>query len=71
VTLEKADKGSPGLVDTAMADFIKTRSGVANVTEIGGISVDTSVQGLLSVVQGLTKESSGSFLKYNGGTIPW
>jgi NAD(P)-dependent dehydrogenase (short-subunit alcohol dehydrogenase family) len=44
-------------------------------TDMGGpnglIDVKTSVTGLMEVIAGLDKSSSGSFLNYDGSAIPW
>jgi NAD(P)-dependent dehydrogenase (short-subunit alcohol dehydrogenase family) len=43
---------------------------VATETRKGGqISVDVSVTGIRTIIDGLTKEMSGTFLRYDGGTI--
>ena len=45
---------------------------VATETRKGGqISVDVSVTGMRTIIDGLTKEMSGTFLRYDGGTIEW
>lgn len=44
-------------------------------TDMGGpralITAEQSVSGLRDVIDGLTRESSGAFLDYQGKTIPW
>lgn len=44
-------------------------------TDMGGpnalIDVDTSVSGLLSVIEGLTADDNGAFVEWNGNRIPW
>jgi NAD(P)-dependent dehydrogenase (short-subunit alcohol dehydrogenase family) len=52
---------SPGLVDTA-----PTRN-----LDKPKISPTTSAQGLLRVISDLTLEQTGSFLRYDGGELPW
>ena len=45
---------------------------VATETRKGGqISVDESVTGMRSVIEGLDMPSSGKFLRYDGGEIEW
>jgi hypothetical protein len=46
---------------------------VATETRTGGtgIAVSESVSGLRSVIDGLTLEMSGKFLRYDGGEIEW
>lgn len=45
------------------------------LTDMGGpgamISVDTSVSGMRSLIEQLTPEHSGSFLRYDGKELPW
>lgn len=45
---------------------------VATETRKGGqITVDQSVTGMRGIIESLTPEISGSFLRYDGGTIEW
>jgi len=45
---------------------------VATETRKGGqIPVDESVSGMRGVIEGLTPELSGTFRRYDGGTIEW
>ncbi|MGI9425941.1 MAG: SDR family oxidoreductase [Hyphomicrobiaceae bacterium] len=45
---------------------------VATETRKGGqISVDESVSGMREVIRGLSADSSGRFLRYDGGEIEW
>jgi NAD(P)-dependent dehydrogenase (short-subunit alcohol dehydrogenase family) len=45
---------------------------VATETRKGGqIPVGESVTGMRGIIEGLTKEQSGSFSRYDGGTIEW
>lgn len=45
---------------------------VATETRKGGqIAVDQSVTGMRGIIESLTPETSGSFLRYDGGTIEW
>jgi NAD(P)-dependent dehydrogenase (short-subunit alcohol dehydrogenase family) len=45
---------------------------VATETRKGGqIPVQESVSGMRSVIEGLTREQSGAFLRYDGGAIEW
>mgnify|MGYP001544949927 FL=1 len=45
---------------------------VATETRKGGqISVDESVSGMRAIIEDLTPAQSGSFLRYDGGTIEW
>tara|TARA_B100000676_G_scaffold21851_1_gene18882 strand:- start:335 stop:502 length:168 start_codon:yes stop_codon:yes gene_type:complete len=36
-----------------------------------GIPVDESVTGMRNVIDGLTAEMSGTFQRFDGGTIEW
>ena len=44
-------------------------------TDMGGpdaqVSTATSVQGLLKVIAGVTEETTGSFLSYEGTVVQW
>ena len=46
---------------------------VATETRTGGtgIPVDEIVTGMRKVIGGLTAEMSGTFLRFDGGTIEW
>jgi NAD(P)-dependent dehydrogenase (short-subunit alcohol dehydrogenase family) len=46
---------------------VKTRLGIGGA----GVEIDDSVTGIRSVVAGLTMADSGTFLRYNGESIPW
>jgi NAD(P)-dependent dehydrogenase (short-subunit alcohol dehydrogenase family) len=50
----------PGLVSTAMTGFTS-----------GGISPEQAVRGLLTRIDGLTLENSGTFWHANGEVLPW
>jgi NAD(P)-dependent dehydrogenase (short-subunit alcohol dehydrogenase family) len=53
----------PGAVDTRMLRQAGYRGSAMSPRE--------SVAGLIKVIEGLSPESQGSFLRYNGQTIPW
>lgn len=44
-------------------------------TELGGtgakIEVSDSVERMIKVIQGLTMDKTGTFLNYDGKTLPW
>lgn len=44
-------------------------------TDMGGPNaptrVDDSVRGMINIMDGLTLETSGSFIRFNGPTVPW
>jgi len=44
-------------------------------TDMGGpnalINAQTSVRGMISVIDGITRSDSGRFLNYDGIAIPW
>ena len=50
----------PGLVQTQMTNFTA-----------GGITPETSVQGLLKRIDALTLETTGTFWHANGDVLPW
>ena len=50
----------PGLVSTGMTNFNSS-----------GISPETSVKGLLKVIDGLNLENTGTFWHSNGEVLPW
>jgi NAD(P)-dependent dehydrogenase (short-subunit alcohol dehydrogenase family) len=50
----------PGLVQTQMTNFTA-----------GGITPETSVQGLLARIDALTLETTGTFWHANGDVLPW
>lgn len=54
-------------VVTMHPGWVQTDMGGANAL----IDTETSVSGLLSVIMKLTPEANGSFLEWNGNTIPW
>jgi norsolorinic acid ketoreductase len=60
----------PGLVETDMAEELATRSGI-QLKDLGSIDVDTSVSGMVSVIEKATKEVSGTFKNYDGSDLPW
>lgn len=65
----------PGDVDTTGArDFLNESPGLKEKLEESGrplISVRESVEGVLKVVEGLTKERSGDLLAWNGDVLPY
>jgi NAD(P)-dependent dehydrogenase (short-subunit alcohol dehydrogenase family) len=60
-----ADRGVIVLV--LCPGHVKTRLGIGGA----GVEIDDSVTGIRSVVAGLTMADSGTFLRYNGESIPW
>jgi NAD(P)-dependent dehydrogenase (short-subunit alcohol dehydrogenase family) len=47
--------------------WVQTRMGGENAA----IDVDTSADGMMRVIESLTPAQSGSYLAYDGSTIPW
>lgn len=60
----------PGLVETDMAAAAVAGSGLA-LKDIGAISVDTSVTGMVKTIDAATKDISGTFQVYDGSVLPW
>ncbi|KAI8940546.1 hypothetical protein NX059_004224 [Plenodomus lindquistii] len=59
----------PGLVATDMAGSFAEKN--VNPQDIGAISVETSVTDMIKVIDGSTKEDSGTFKLHNGSPLPW
>lgn len=60
------------LADQGVITAVLHPGSVATETRKGGqIPVTESVSGMRNIIGGLTKEQSGSFLRYDGGTIEW
>jgi len=63
---------SADLADKGIISAVLHPGSVATETRKGGqITVDASVTGMRAVIDGLTPETSGSFQRYDGGTIEW
>ncbi|KAF2652998.1 NAD(P)-binding protein [Lophiostoma macrostomum CBS 122681] len=61
----------PGLVETDMSAQSFDGSGL-HPKNLGAISVDTSVSGMVSVIDKATRETlSGTFKNYDGTNLPW
>ncbi|KAF6807963.1 aflatoxin biosynthesis ketoreductase Nor-1 (short-chain dehydrogenase), partial [Colletotrichum musicola] len=58
----------PGLVETDMTSALAT---VVDTKAMGAISVEVSVKGMVAVIDGATKEISGTFKKHDGTDLPW
>ncbi|KAF4832136.1 Norsolorinic acid ketoreductase nor1 [Colletotrichum tropicale] len=61
----------PGLVETDMSAALAEKNGVADAKSLGAITVETSVGGMVKVIDGATKEVSGKFKNYDGTDLPW
>lgn len=60
------------LADQGVITAVLHPGSVATETRKGGqIPVTESVSGMRNIIGGLTTEQSGSFLRYDGGTIEW
>jgi len=57
----------PGWVQTEMGWFAARSNGVAEVP----VTVEQSVAGLLAQVDGANRETSGSFVGFDGKVVPW
>jgi norsolorinic acid ketoreductase len=60
----------PGLVETDLAQGAVAGAGL-KLSDIGAISVDTSVAGMVGTIDKATRETSGTFQSYDGTTLPW
>ena len=60
----------PGLVETDLAKAAVAKEGIS-LKDIGAISVETSVAGMIGVIDAATKETSGTFRNYDGSALPW
>ncbi|KAI1451365.1 short-chain dehydrogenase [Annulohypoxylon moriforme] len=59
----------PGLVLTEMSVSIGGPN--VNPVDLGAITVDVSVGGMLKTIDSATREISGTFQVYDGGVLPW
>ena len=60
----------PGLVETDLAAGAAAKEGL-KLKDLGAISVDTSVTGMIGVIDDATREMSGTFKNYDGSALPW
>jgi norsolorinic acid ketoreductase len=60
----------PGLVETDMANEAINGSGIT-LEQLGAISVDTSVKGMIETIDKATRDISGTFKNYDGSALPW
>ncbi|TDZ15780.1 Norsolorinic acid ketoreductase nor1 [Colletotrichum orbiculare MAFF 240422] len=60
----------PGLVETEMGDRLARKVGM-DLSNLGAISVETSVESMVAVLDGATREIGGTFRKYDGSVLPW
>ncbi|KAM0229163.1 hypothetical protein ACHAPO_010193 [Fusarium lateritium] len=60
----------PGLVETDLAASVLAGTSI-KLSELGAITVDTSVSSMISVIDKTTKDHSGTFQNYDGTTIAW
>ncbi|KAK2729719.1 aflatoxin biosynthesis ketoreductase nor-1 [Colletotrichum kahawae] len=61
----------PGLGETDMSAALAEKNGVADAKSLGAITVETSVGGMVKVIDGATREVSGKFKNYDGTDLPW
>jgi hypothetical protein len=66
---------SPGAVRTDMSKTVFEKLGIIEevITEHGMpfLDVETSAKGIISVINGAKKETSGAFLDYLGEVLPY
>jgi norsolorinic acid ketoreductase len=60
----------PGLVETDMAHGALEGTGLS-VKDVGAITVDTSVSGMVKTIMAATRETSSTFQNYDGAINPW
>ncbi|TVY62515.1 Norsolorinic acid ketoreductase nor1 [Fusarium oxysporum f. sp. cubense] len=60
----------PGLVETDLAAAAVKGSSL-QLSDIGAITVETSVMSMVKAIDKVTKELSGTFLNYDGTPLPW
>jgi NAD(P)-dependent dehydrogenase (short-subunit alcohol dehydrogenase family) len=60
----------PGLVETDLAAASVAGTGVA-LKDLGAITVDTSVAGMVKTIDSATRDISGTFQNYDGAVNPW
>lgn len=60
----------PGLVETDLAAGAVAKAGV-KLSDIGAISVETSVTAMVSTIDKATRDISGTFQNYDGTKLPW
>ncbi len=60
----------PGLVLTDLA-LGSTKGSDLKLEDLGAITVDESVTGMIKTVEKASREISGTFQNYDGTTIPW
>ncbi|KAH8629675.1 hypothetical protein IG631_14252 [Alternaria alternata] len=60
----------PGTVETDMLVAATAGSGL-QPEDMGAISVQTSISGMLAVIESTTRKSSGTFRAYDGSALPW
>ncbi|KAH7160982.1 hypothetical protein EDB81DRAFT_866591 [Dactylonectria macrodidyma] len=62
----------PGLVETDLAAGAVASGGSSlTLADLGAISVNTSVEGMVRVIDAATREVSGTFKVYDGTGVPW
>ncbi|KAH7153444.1 hypothetical protein EDB81DRAFT_841656 [Dactylonectria macrodidyma] len=60
----------PGLVETDLATAAVTGSGL-NLSDLGAISVETSVSSMVNIIDKATREIGGTFQSYDGTIVAW
>jgi norsolorinic acid ketoreductase len=60
----------PGLVETDLAAGI-TEGSSLQLSDLGAITVETSVTSMVKTIDKTTKELSGTFQNYDGTQLPW
>jgi norsolorinic acid ketoreductase len=60
----------PGLVETDMASELASSIGLT-AKDIGAITIDTSIAGMVKTIGAATREIGGTFQNYDGAINPW
>ncbi|KAK7425767.1 hypothetical protein QQZ08_007743 [Neonectria magnoliae] len=60
----------PGLVETDLAAGAVEGSSL-KLSDLGAISVDTSVTSMVKTIDAATRDISGTFQNYDGTSVPW
>ncbi len=65
------DARDRGIVVALLSPGLVLNDRIRNASIPGGIERSVSVAGMIEVIESFVPETSGSFLRWNGQTIPW
>ena len=60
----------PGLVETELARSVVEGLSI-KLSDLGAISVETSVSSMVKTLDAASRETSGTFQNYDGSVLPW